>query len=156
MAEGPIRVLHLGKFFPPHPGGIERFVADLAAAQSAQGLAVRDLPKEDLAKVIGNLGAEMKQAAKDLEFEKAAMLRDQVLELRQQLLDIDDKTPEWEKARKMGDMAEDDFADLDGNGRANGNGKARNGTTAAKTSTEYVIKKPAKGKPGRARERGRK
>ena len=125
-----------------------------------QGLAVRDLPKEDLAKVIANLEAEMKQAAKDLEFEKAAMLRDQVLELRQQLLDIDDKTPEWEKARKMGDMAEDDFADLGangaGNGRANGNGKARNGTTAAKTSTEYVIKKPAKGKPGRARERGRK
>ena len=117
-----------------------------------RGLAVRDMPKDELAKVISTLEGEMKAAAKDLEFEKAAMLRDQVMELRQQLLDIDDKTPEWEKARKMGDMAEGDFADVD----TNGNGKTRNGTTAAKVNVEYVIKKPAKGKPGRARERSRK
>jgi excinuclease ABC subunit B len=43
----------------------------------------------------------MYQAAKELEFEKAAMLRDQILELRQLLNDIDDQTPEWEKIRRL-------------------------------------------------------
>ncbi|HEX3122129.1 MAG TPA: glycosyltransferase, partial [Rhodanobacteraceae bacterium] len=34
-----MRVLHVGKFHPPHPGGIERCSADLCAALSARGVA---------------------------------------------------------------------------------------------------------------------
>lgn len=34
-----MRVLHLGKYFPPVPGGIERFVDELTAAQVSAGLA---------------------------------------------------------------------------------------------------------------------
>ena len=34
----PLRVLHLGKFFPPHHGGMEVFLAELIAAQHAQGI----------------------------------------------------------------------------------------------------------------------
>jgi excinuclease ABC subunit B len=40
------------------------------------------IPKDELHKMIKELEKQMKQAAKDLEFEKAAALRDQVIELR--------------------------------------------------------------------------
>lgn len=35
-----MRVLHIGKFFPPHAGGIERFSADLCAALAARDIDV--------------------------------------------------------------------------------------------------------------------
>lgn len=38
-----MRVLHLGKYFPPHPGGVEYFLADLLPALSAQGIEVAAL-----------------------------------------------------------------------------------------------------------------
>jgi len=40
----------------------------------------------------------MKAAAAELEFEKAAALRDQIFELRRSLEDAD--VPEWERLRK--------------------------------------------------------
>jgi len=56
------------------------------------------MPKDELARLIKELEKDMKQAAQDLEFEKAALLRDQIFDLRQQL-DAKDTRPEWEKLR---------------------------------------------------------
>jgi excinuclease ABC subunit B len=43
------------------------------------------IPKDEIVKLVKELEKQMKQAAKDLEFEKAASLRDQVIELRRTL-----------------------------------------------------------------------
>ena len=42
-----MRVLHIGKFFPPHPGGIERTSADLCAALAAREVTVAMLAHAD-------------------------------------------------------------------------------------------------------------
>jgi glycosyltransferase involved in cell wall biosynthesis len=38
-----MRILHVGKFFPPHPGGIERCMADLCGALHARGISIAAL-----------------------------------------------------------------------------------------------------------------
>lgn len=42
-----MKILHIAKFYPPVPGGMETFVHDLAVAQAAQGHAVRVLAHQD-------------------------------------------------------------------------------------------------------------
>ena len=44
----------------------------------------KPIPPDEMARLIKDLESQMKQAARDLEFEKAALLRDQVMELRGQ------------------------------------------------------------------------
>jgi excinuclease ABC subunit B len=75
------------------------------------GARLSKLPKAEQRKLVADLEEQMRLAAKELEFEKAAMLRDQILELRQQLNDIDEATPMWEKIRKMGDEIIEDASD---------------------------------------------
>ncbi|MDQ4044861.1 MAG: excinuclease ABC subunit UvrB [Chloroflexota bacterium] len=63
-----------------------REVAEQAASYdtgggSAEGV-IHQLPKDELTRMIKDLESQMKKAARDLEFEKAALLRDQVVELR--------------------------------------------------------------------------
>ncbi len=62
-----------------------------------------DLPKSELQKMINEMEKQMKQAAQALEFEKAALLRDQVVELRQIMLlkDGNADIPEWERLRRL-------------------------------------------------------
>ncbi|HEX2916764.1 MAG TPA: excinuclease ABC subunit UvrB [Chloroflexia bacterium] len=53
------------------------------------------LPKEEIARLIKDLESQMRQSAKMLEFEKAAMLRDQVVELRRMIQEdkLEEPTP---------------------------------------------------------------
>ncbi|MCL0028606.1 excinuclease ABC subunit UvrB [Dehalococcoidia bacterium] len=47
----------------------------------------RDIPREDLLRLIKDLESQMRHAARNLEFEKAALLRDQIGDLRKAVLD---------------------------------------------------------------------
>lgn len=98
------------------PRSIMKAVHDLTddiAAQRATPVAegkggyttVRDLPKAELAHMVIDLEKQMKQAAQQLEFEKAAVLRDQVIELRQ-IMALKETggnadLPEWERMRLL-------------------------------------------------------
>ena len=68
-------------------------------------MTLADLPKPELGKMIIELEKQMKQSAQALEFEKAAVLRDQILELRQIMAlkeaDKDAGLSEWERLRKL-------------------------------------------------------
>jgi excinuclease ABC subunit B len=55
------------------------------------------LPKDEIARIIRELEKQMKAAAEMLEFEKAALIRDQIFELRKEM--EDQNLPEWERPR---------------------------------------------------------
>jgi excinuclease ABC subunit B len=74
------------------------------AAEAAAPALPAGLPAGDLEKVIRELEKQMKQAAQNLEFEKAALLRDQVFELRELLVLQSTgraEVPIWEQDRLM-------------------------------------------------------
>src|SRR5690606_15991942 len=61
-----------------------RAVAEEASPYRAESKAgaIAELPPDELVRMIKDLERQMKEAAKMLEFEKAALLRDQIIELR--------------------------------------------------------------------------
>ncbi len=65
-------------------------VAEKPAAYTPASQEGQNLTKEEVFRLISDLEKQMKQAAKDLEFEKAALLRDQIVELRQTAALLDD------------------------------------------------------------------
>jgi len=89
------------------PASIVKAVRDLTdsiravAEERPAYRAGKTLPKDELNRLIRELEKQMKQAAQDLEFEKAALLRDQIFELRQQMGEQDDKRPAWERLRDL-------------------------------------------------------
>jgi len=71
------------------PQGIKKAIRDITerikVAEEKAPYTVKPATPEAIARLIKELGAQMKIAAKNLEFEKAALLRDRIYELRQEL-----------------------------------------------------------------------
>ncbi len=60
-----------------------RAVAETKASYVTEG----DIPKEELARLIKDLESQMKTASRNLEFEKAALLRDRIVDLRKVMVE---------------------------------------------------------------------
>jgi excinuclease ABC subunit B len=76
----------------------ERAVAERGAEYRAGGR----IPVEELTRLIAELESQMHEAAAALEFEKAALIRDQVFDLQHQLQDAMDELPEWKRDVQLG------------------------------------------------------
>ena len=74
------------------PEGIRKAIRDIAesireVAEPRASYGVRkDMSKDDLARVVKQLESEMKEASRQLEFEKAALLRDEMVDLKRLLV----------------------------------------------------------------------
>jgi excinuclease ABC subunit B len=69
------------------PQGITKAIRDIServrvVAETRTPYAATSISKEEMVRLIRQLKSEMKAAAKNLEFEKAAMIRDRIIELR--------------------------------------------------------------------------
>jgi len=86
------------------PRSIVKSIRDLtdrvkAAAEKRVAYEVTgEMPTHEIERLIKDLEKQMKATAAELEFEKAALLRDQIFELRD-ILRARDTRPEWEKIR---------------------------------------------------------
>ncbi len=73
------------------PEGIRKAIRDITdrvkqVAEERAEYVPGSIPKEEVARLVKDLEKQMKEAARNLEFEKAALLRDRVIELRRELV----------------------------------------------------------------------
>jgi excinuclease ABC subunit B len=76
------------------PQGISKAIRDITervkavAEKRTPYSATAPATREDVARLVKDLQAQMKTAARNLEFEKAALLRDRIIELRREFDDV--------------------------------------------------------------------
>jgi excinuclease ABC subunit B len=73
------------------PEGIRKAIRDITdrvkqVAEESPAYITGPIPKDEVARLIKDFERQMKEAAKNLEFEKAALLRDRIVELRRELV----------------------------------------------------------------------
>jgi excinuclease ABC subunit B len=61
--------------------------AEAEGEQTGGGQAIAAMPRDEIMRIVKDLEAQMKRASRELEFEKAAQLRDQIVELRRALVE---------------------------------------------------------------------
>lgn len=92
------------------PVSIKKAISDITDRVPARAIAeegeeydpkrIKEIPEEELKKIIDDLKEQMESAADNLEFEKAAAIRDQIFELRDVLAMKSDLKP-WEKIQLL-------------------------------------------------------
>jgi excinuclease ABC subunit B len=91
------------------PISISKAIHDLTEEMSARAVAEQKgeyragpggMPRNELQKIVNELEKQMKEAAKNLEFERAAALRDEMYQLRS-LMAEDESLKPWEKIRLL-------------------------------------------------------
>jgi excinuclease ABC subunit B len=76
----------------------EKAVSEMRGEYKAKS--VMDMPRNEIQKIINEMEKQMKDAARNLEFEKAAALRDEMYELKT-LLAEDEKLKPWERIKLL-------------------------------------------------------
>ncbi len=76
----------------------EKAVNEMRGEYKTKGIG--DMPRNELQKIIHEMEKQMKEAAKNLEFERAAALRDEMYELKN-LLAEDEKLKPWERIKLL-------------------------------------------------------
>jgi excinuclease ABC subunit B len=86
------------------PQGIRKAIRDITdhvkkvAEERVEYRVAGAVPKDEIARLVKDLESQMKQAARALEFERAALLRDQIIELRKELISGEDALHEFAKS----------------------------------------------------------
>jgi excinuclease ABC subunit B len=135
------------------PQGIRKAIRDLGerlkqVAESKAGYeAGQPIPKEDVAKLVKDLERQMKEAARAMEFERAALLRDQIYELRATLADASDPDADLIVAGSRANGQANGSAGRSGRARVNG----LSGDTSAALAEEAAAARQARASRSPAR-----
>jgi excinuclease ABC subunit B len=78
----------------------EKAVSEMRGEYKTKGKSFLDMPRNELQKILNEMEKQMKEAAKNLEFERAAALRDEMYELKA-LMAEDEKLKPWERIKLL-------------------------------------------------------
>jgi superfamily II DNA/RNA helicase len=122
------------------------------ATAPGQERALTEMAKGQVEKLVGQMEAEMRQAARELEFERAAALRDEIQEIRLRVLEEDESAAVARAAERAGRVMKPvRQARRRGGGAAAGDGEERGGPDLEVTEVRVL---PAGEDPGAGEEPG--